>query len=240
MVNKLSVEECYLDFLALAERVENEEYLKDSLEIERLKTAISESKFYLNKLAIHDFKRIRELQFTLEDDLTVFVGDNGFGKSSILESIAIALSWLRSNIEKENKPGIYIKTHEVNNSIDVDYASISANIKIKDLNTGVLITKSKEGAQFSRTNDLFQVKKLAGIYRLINKYVDNASLPLMAYYSITRSYAGGGVDKKKRANKTKSSWSKFDVYNEIEFDRNDFTEFFSGLFFLIIGHLMND
>lgn len=232
MINKLSIEECYLDFLALEEHVKNEEYLKNSLELERLKSAISEARFHLNKLAIHDFKRIRELQFSLEEDLTVFVGDNGFGKSSILESIAIALSWLRSNIEKENKPGNYIKLHEVNNSADVDYASITANIKIKDLHTGILITKSKEGAQISRTNDLFEVKKLASIYRLINKYVDNASLPLMAYYSITRSYAGGGVDKKKRANKIKSSWSKFDVYNEIEFDRNDFTEFFQWLVFL--------
>ncbi|HDG9825059.1 TPA: AAA family ATPase, partial [Raoultella ornithinolytica] len=113
MVNKLNIEECYLSFLALEEHVENEEYLKNSLEIERLKSAISEARFYLNKLAIHDFKRIRELQLTLEEDLTVFVGDNGFGKSSILESIAIALSWLRSNIEKENKPGAYIKLNEI-------------------------------------------------------------------------------------------------------------------------------
>ncbi|HFS6024354.1 AAA family ATPase [Raoultella ornithinolytica] len=232
MVNKLNIEECYLSFLALEEHVENEEYLKNSLEIERLKSAISEARFYLNKLAIHDFKRIRELQLTLEEDLTVFVGDNGFGKSSILESIAIALSWLRSNIEKENKPGAYIKLNEINNSDDVDYASISVNIKTKDLNTGVLITKSKDGAQFSRTNDLFEIKKLASIYRLLNKYIDNVSLPLMAYYSIIRSYAGGGVDKKKRAGKIKSSWSKFDVYNEMEFDRNDFTEFFQWLVFL--------
>lgn len=232
MINKMNLESCYVDFLDLESRIQNEDYLKDSIEINSLKSSLNEGKFHLNKIGIHDFKRIRELQLSLEDDLTVFVGDNGFGKSTILESIAIVLSWLRSNIEKEGKPGTYIKNHEINNSADVEYSSIDANIKIKDYNTGMLITKSKDGAQYSRKNELLEVKKLASIYRLVNKYVDNASLPLMAYYSITRSYVGGGVDKKRKNPKIKSIWSKFDVYDEIEFDRNDFTDFFQWLVFL--------
>lgn len=232
MINKMNLENCYVDFLELKSHVDNDDYLKGSIEIQRLTSSLNEGKFYLNKIGIHDFKRIRELQLSLEDDLTVFVGDNGFGKSTILEAIAIVLSWLRSNIEKEGKPGTYIKNHEVNNSVDVEYSSIDANIKLKDFNTGVLITKSKDGAHHSRNNDLLEIKKLASIYRLVNKYVDNASLPLMAYYSITRSYIGSGIDKKRKNTKIKSVWSKFDVYDEIEFDRNDFTDFFQWLVFL--------
>ncbi|HGY3107662.1 TPA: AAA family ATPase [Klebsiella aerogenes] len=232
MKNKMNLENCYVDFLELKSHIDNDDYLKGSIEIQRLTSSLNEGKFYLNKIGIHDFKRIRELQLSLEDDLTVFVGDNGFGKSTILEAIAIVLSWLRSNIEKEGKPGTYIKNHEVNNSVDVEYSSIDANIKIKDFNTGVLITKSKDGAHHSRNNDLLEIKKLASIYRLVNKYVDNASLPLMAYYSITRSYIGSSIDKKRKNTKIKSVWSKFDVYDEIEFDRNDFTDFFQWLVFL--------
>lgn len=232
MINKMNLETCYVDFLELESHVINEDYLKESIELQKLISTLNESKFHLNKIGIHDFKRIRELQISLEDDLTVFVGDNGFGKSTILDAIAIVLSWLRSNIEKESKPGTYIKSHEVNNSVDVEYASIDANIKLKDFNTSILITKAKEGAYYSRNNELLEVKKLASIYRLVNKYVDNASLPLMAYYSIARSYIGGGGDRKRKNAKTKTVWSKFDVYDEIEFDRNDFTDFFQWLVFL--------
>ncbi|MBT1869344.1 AAA family ATPase [Enterobacter mori] len=232
MINKMNLEHSYVDFLELEARTKNEDYLKDSIEIHTLESSLNRSKFHLNKIGIHDFKRIRELQITLEDDLTVFVGDNGFGKSTILESIAIALSWLRSNIEKEGKPGTYIKNSEINNSSDVEYSSIDVNIKLKDFNTGILITKSKDGAQYSRNNELKEIKKLASIYRLVNKYVDNASLPLMVYYSIARSNIGGGLDKKRKNSKIKSAWSKFDVYDEIEFDRNDFADFFQWLVFL--------
>ncbi|HDD8705583.1 TPA: AAA family ATPase, partial [Escherichia coli] len=149
MINKMNLETCYVDFLELESHVINEDYLKESVELQKLISTLNESKFHLNKIGIHDFKRIRELQISLEDDLTVFVGDNGFGKSTILDAIAIVLSWLRSNIEKESKPGTYIKSHEVNNSVDVEYASIDANIKLKDFNTSILITKAKEGAYYS-------------------------------------------------------------------------------------------
>lgn len=232
MARKITLDNFYADFLRLESEYDDSDRLKYSNEFKKIKSYLDSNNFYLNKLGIHDFKRIKELQINLEKDLTVFVGDNGFGKSSILEAIATALSWLRSNIEKENKPGRYIKNNEINNSEEVEYSSIYANLKIKDYNTSVLITRSKEGTQYSRNNELSEIKKLASIYRLVNKFSDDSNLPLMAYYSINRSYEGGGVDNKRKKTNVKSSWSKFDVYDEMEFDRNDFTDFFQWLIFL--------
>ncbi|EPL0838056.1 AAA family ATPase, partial [Klebsiella aerogenes] len=43
---------------------------------------------------------------------------------------------------------------------------------------------------------------------------------------------GGGIDNKRKNNKNKVSWSKFDVYDDFIFDRNDFGEFLNWLMFL--------
>lgn len=70
------------------------------------------------------------------------------------------------------------------------------------------------------------------MYRYVNTFLENSSLPVMAYYSIVRSVVGGGVDNKRKNNKNKLSWSKFDVYDDFMFDRNDFGEFLNWLIFL--------
>ncbi|MCT4804514.1 AAA family ATPase, partial [Serratia marcescens] len=179
-----------------------------------------------------DFKRLREVIVNLEDDLTVFVADNGYGKTTLLDAIAISLSWLRSNIQKKDKPGSYIRETDINNSKDALYASITTTFKVQNLNTNVLITSTKEGVSFKRSNELQEIKSLATMYRYVNTFLDDSSLPVMAYYSIVRSVVGGGIDNKRKNNKNKVSWSKFDVYDDFIFDRNDFGEFLNWLMFL--------
>ncbi|RRU90641.1 chromosome segregation protein SMC, partial [Serratia marcescens] len=112
------------------------------------------------------------------------------------------------------------------------YASITTTFKVQNLNTNVLITSTKEGVSFKRSNELQEIKSLATMYRYVNTFLDDSSLPVMAYYSIVRSVVGGGIDNKRKNNKNKVSWSKFDVYDDFIFDRNDFGEFLNWLMFL--------
>ncbi|HCM6055451.1 TPA: AAA family ATPase [Klebsiella aerogenes] len=229
---KKRVDNVFSDFVELINDEHTEESLKSSSVLNFLNDSLNKDNLYLKKIAIVDFKRLRDVIVNLEDDLTVFVADNGYGKTTLLDAIAISLSWLRSNIQKKDKPGSYIREMDINNSKDALYASIAATFKVQELHTNVLITSVKEGVSFKRSNDLQEIKLLATMYRYVNTFLDNSSLPVMAYYSIVRSVVGGGIDNKRKNNKNKVSWSKFDVYDDFIFDRNDFGEFLNWLMFL--------
>ncbi|MCU7506099.1 chromosome segregation protein SMC [Klebsiella quasipneumoniae] len=229
---KKRVDNVFSDFVELINDEHSEESLKSSSVLNLLNDSLNKDNLYLKKIAIVDFKRLRDVIVNLEDDLTVFVADNGYGKTTLLDAIAISLSWLRSNIQKKDKPGSYIREMDINNSKDALYASIAATFKVQELHTNVLITSVKEGVSFKRSNDLQEIKLLATMYRYVNTFLDNSSLPVMAYYSIVRSVVGGGIDNKRKNNKNKVSWSKFDVYDDFIFDRNDFGEFLNWLMFL--------
>ncbi|HBW2228617.1 TPA: AAA family ATPase, partial [Klebsiella quasipneumoniae subsp. similipneumoniae] len=219
----------FSEFINLVDNSDSEDQVVYSPLLELLNDALNKDNLYLKKLAIVDYKRLRDLIVNLEDDLTVFVADNGYGKTTILDAIAISLSWLRSNIQKKDKPGTYIREVDINNSKDALYASIAATFKVQELNANVLVTNVKDGVSFKRSNDLQEIKSLATMYRYVNTFLENSSLPVMAYYSIVRSVVGGGVDNKRKNNKNKLSWSKFDVYDDFMFDRNDFGEFLNWL-----------
>ena len=47
---------------------------------------------YLKKLKLHNFKCFEDMDIEFDEKLTVIVGSNGAGKTSILESAAIAIS----------------------------------------------------------------------------------------------------------------------------------------------------
>lgn len=222
----------FSDFLEMIGGNLSANIIRNSQQLRDLNEALNNDNLYLKKISVSDFKRLREVFVTLEDDLTVFVADNGYGKTTLLDAIAISLSWLRSNIQKKDKPGTYIKDFEINNSPDAHYASIASMFKIQQYNCNLLITNAKEGVSFKRKNELQEIKEIATMYRHVNTLMNNSSLPLMAYYSIVRSNVGGGVDNKRKPLKNKSSWSKFDDYEDIIFDRNDFGDFLNWLTFL--------
>ncbi|EPL0839388.1 AAA family ATPase, partial [Klebsiella aerogenes] len=171
---KKRVDNVFSDFVELINDEHTEESLKSSSVLNLLNDSLNKDNLYLKKIAIVDFKRLRDVIVNLEDDLTVFVADNGYGKTTLLDAIAISLSWLRSNIQKKDKPGSYIREMDINNSKDALYASIAATFKVQELHTNVLITSVKEGVSFKRSNDLQEIKLLATMYRYVNTFLDNS------------------------------------------------------------------
>ncbi len=63
----------------------------------------------VKKLTLHNVGRFSELEImlaplgNLRSNVTVFVGNNGSGKTSILRSLATSLSWLVSRIQSDNR-----------------------------------------------------------------------------------------------------------------------------------------
>lgn len=53
---------------------------------------------YLEKVNLKNYKAIEEMELSLKPGINLLIGDNGTGKTSVLEGIAIALSGLFVNV----------------------------------------------------------------------------------------------------------------------------------------------
>lgn len=68
---------------------------------------------FIRKVKIHNFKRYKDFEITLEEGLNIVVGDNEVGKSTILEAINLALTGIISGKSIWNEISQYIFNKEV-------------------------------------------------------------------------------------------------------------------------------
>jgi predicted ATP-binding protein involved in virulence len=222
-----SIYQLYINYLegnyTTVETKISTEYLK------QLNDSLSKSKLFITELSFFGFRGLKSLKIKLEKRLTVIIGNNGAGKSTILDGLALDLSWLKSNILREDRPGNFIRDSDINTHKTVSYSSISSTFVLAEKPFQLMLQKSKDGSKEKRNNDLSEIKILAGIYRHTNSYNENLSLPLLAYYSVSRSNEGSGINLKKSTSAPKTVWSKFDAYDDVLDDRHDFREFLNWL-----------
>ena len=55
----------------------------------------------IEQLELCNIRGFKKQKFTFSNQLNLFVGVNGSGKSTVLDSMAISLSWLVNRIERE-------------------------------------------------------------------------------------------------------------------------------------------
>ena len=79
---------------------------------------------YLKRLKLHNFKCFEDLDMEFHDNLTVIVGSNGAGKTTILEGAAIAVSSLFVKMDgltgrKIDRTQAHLKSYSVGSTKDV-------------------------------------------------------------------------------------------------------------------------
>lgn len=79
---------------------------------------------YLKSLELHNFRCFEDVKIDFHKNLTVIIGENGSGKSSIMEGIAIALSSMFVKMDglssrKIDKSQARLKAYEVGSTKDV-------------------------------------------------------------------------------------------------------------------------
>ena len=80
----------------------------------------------IKRLKLENFRGIKEQEIELLPNMNVFVGINGSGKSTILDAIAISLSWLVNRIQKAEAKGMSIPDDSIKNG--TNYSSIILDI----------------------------------------------------------------------------------------------------------------
>jgi predicted ATP-binding protein involved in virulence len=174
----------------------------------------------IEELHLKNFCSFQELDINFPaSNLAVFIGNNGAGKTSILKSMTLLLSWLIARIEREKGSGSPIA------DLDILNGTHSAEIKIKLKNNSELfewsLAKTASGNKKLFDSKLSDTFKLADIYRTQFTENDNASFPLIIYYPVERSVLD--VPLKIR---TKHNFSQLDGYDNALSQGVDFRRFF--------------
>ncbi|MCT4616416.1 MAG: AAA family ATPase [Marinifilaceae bacterium] len=184
---------------------------------------------YIENHKIHNYRGVNNVNFKLDSKLNLFVGVNGSGKTTILDSITIALSWLINRIQRENSSGKHISESDIRNS--TPYSSIETIIKKDSNEFNWSITKTQRGESQVEKSNLKQVSDLAEYFRKQLKY--NKQLPVIAYYPVNRLVKDTAPELSSREN-----YSILDVYDNAIGVKANYQSFFE--WFRIQDDILNE
>ncbi len=183
----------------------------------------------ITKVKINNFKSIQKQSIKLLPNINVFVGVNGSGKSTILNSIAISLSWLINRIQRENASAKHIDELDIKNDTQTSIIEIQIENNKKTFNWSLV--KTIRGYSSKEVSQLTEVSELASIFQL--QYQDNNQLPMIAYYPVNR--VAEGIRPTFR---TRDTISELDVYDNALGGKANFQSFFE--WFRIQDDIVNE
>lgn len=168
----------------------------------------------IDTIHIQNYRCFRDLNISLEKHMTLFVGKNGAGKSTILDAVTVAASaflcgmegGISRNIQKEDAR---YEFYEMEGVVDAQHqfpVIIAANGEC-DGEDGIVWTRSLNSAGGKTT--IKDARDLIGIAEQMQKRVMEGStetvLPVLSYYGTGRLYA---QKKEKRDLKTLQKFSR--------------------------------
>lgn len=144
----------------------------------------------IKKLKLENLGQFRLLEMDLAPtattpcNVTVLIGNNGAGKTSILKALATSLSWFVSRVRSEKSTGNPIIEHQILNGTNSASITVTA---IEEKEYKWTIAKARSGRKGEHTSSLNDAALLAEHFRHNLTQDDAASLPLVAFYPVERS-----------------------------------------------------
>ncbi|GLX62102.1 ATPase [Proteus vulgaris] len=204
----------------------------------------------ISKLRLENYGVFTDADITLatKDDnengsnITVFIGNNGSGKTSILDAIATGLSWFVAKLEDENAEGKSINKDKINllsevatisfdkkEKTNVTLINHSSNIDTDtldfDLTTTRYLTNNNKYSSYASDN---QIEHFSASYRhaLRSKEKIELNFPITAYYGATRHTYDTTINNAIQPNNNR----QFDIlsaYKDALEAKTDYADFFA-------------
>ncbi|MBI4751663.1 MAG: AAA family ATPase [Acidobacteria bacterium] len=175
----------------------------------------------LTEIEMVNYRGASALKLELNEKLNVFFGMNGAGKSTVLDAIALMLSWPASRIRHTNNPGRPISESEIMNHKSFASIEVSSNTPQGKVNWKLLKNRaghlaSDEKSQFLKLNDYTR-----WLQTQITETSERCNLPVFVYYPVNRAV----VDIPLRI-RDKHQFSLLSVYEEALISGANFRTFF--------------
>jgi predicted ATP-binding protein involved in virulence len=175
----------------------------------------------ITELSITHYRGAESLHLDLDPHLNVFIGVNGSGKSTVLDAVAIMLSWAVNRIRSVGASGRPITETDITNGFSA--ASIKLTCKDCDQNITWRLAKARKGHSSSEIHsDLSRLSVYSKqIQSKITDSSENINLPILIYYPVNRAVLDIPLKIRK-----KHSFSLLDTYDESLVSGANFRVFF--------------
>ncbi len=143
-------------------------------------------KYHIAEITLQQYRGLQNIHLPLNEQMNVFIGLNGAGKSSILDATAILLSWLVNRIKTPYASGKPILEIEIQNSFD--YASLAILLENNNGAFSWTLIKTRKGHNPVDRSALAALNKLTGLIK--DHFSANSgkiNLPVFVYYPVNRA-----------------------------------------------------
>jgi len=142
---------------------------------------------YIKKLTLTNYRGATQLDLKFDSKLNVFYGVNGSGKSTMLDAIAIMLSWTVSRIRHAGASGRPIQEEDITNG--ESFATIELACMAGDQTIDWKLVKSRKG--HSSAEERTVLTRLTDYTEQLQNQItssnEQVNLPLFAYYPVNRA-----------------------------------------------------
>ena len=140
----------------------------------------------IKSLKLTNFRGAADLPLALDERLNVFVGVNGAGKSTVLDAVALALSWAANRIRHTSSSGRPIDKSEITNGKST--AAIEVNCQSEIGTVAWKLSKSRAGHAAEDKSSFHELTEYArSVQNSITETAERFNLPLFAYFPVNRA-----------------------------------------------------
>lgn len=164
-----------------------------------------------------------KIDFSPAYNVTIFLGNNGRGKTTILDSIALLISPFISQFP--SIPDKMISEWDVHRNREgrlSDFLELKANFLTNE-NVTVFEARTKKGLTKAPESDLKEIKQLALDIKEKITAGSKVEMPVFAYYGTGR----GQINAPERKRNFQKSFERWDCYNNALTPSTDFKSFFA-------------
>lgn len=138
----------------------------------------------LKSIEFTNFRSFEQGKINFENDLTIIIGKNGAGKTSVLKATAIALSWLKARLMSKTANGQYIDALSITNG----HSQSKLHVTLQNMRTIDIPNKAVKGINKKYELDVDSLKEWGNQYREeIERTNYMTSIPIYVYYGVKRS-----------------------------------------------------
>ena len=145
----------------------------------------------IKHLVIENFRAIEYLELDCSNSVNVFIGDNGAGKSTVLDAINILYSWLVARLDSTKGKGKSIHKDDI--SFGAQYCFLSVMVEHDGIHASWSLYKSKQAShpEPQKQTDLEQLNRF--VEQIQSSF--EKEKPLLSYYGVNRNVKSVRYDK---------------------------------------------